>query len=177
MKLNKLFLTLTMLSVFTMFNANANPVETKTTEQTAQPKIEKQFKHHKHHKKHRFAHKKGNQLDKILNLTQEQKDILKQNREESIKKMKPIMKKMSKNKYEIDKIMLSDLPKAKKIEKVEKIKTEMKALKVQADEIRKDDMKKFESVLTDEQKVKFEEFKKEKRKQFEQRKPVHPIEQ
>ena len=43
----------------------------------------------------------------------------------------------------------------------------MKVLKQQADEIRKEDMKKFEEVLTSEQKAKFEEIKKEKRKQFE----------
>ena len=58
--------------------------------------------------------------------------------------------------------------------KIAKIKSEVKALKLQADEIRKEDMKKFEEVLTPEQKVKFEEIKKEKRAQFEQRKQHKP---
>ncbi len=171
MKLNKLFLTLTMLSVFTMFSANANPIETKTTPIPAKPKFEKQHKPCKHH---HFKHKKGNNLAEALNLTQEQKDILKQNRKASKEKMKPIMKKMSKKKYELDKVMLSNASKEQKAKKIAKIKSEMKALKLQADEIRKEDMKKFEEVLTPEQKAKFEEIKKEKRAQFEQRKQHKP---
>ncbi len=176
MKLNKLFLTLTALSIFTMFSANANPAEVSVDVMPKKPKFEKPFKPHKH--KH-FAHKKGNHLDEALNLTQEQKDILKKNREASKEKMKPIMKKMSKKKYELDKVMLSNASKEQKAKKIEKIKGEMKVLKQQADEIRKEDMKKFESVLTDEQKAKFEEIKKEKRKQFEkkqfEKKPINSI--
>ena len=171
MKLNKLLLTFTMLSTLTMLGASACPVKGAGDCPPPPPKFEKKFAPHKG--PHHFAHKKKCNLIKELNLTEEQKAILKQNREESKKKMKPIMKKMSKKKYEIDKVMLSNASKLEKIEKIEKIKAEMKVLKIQADKIRKEDMKKFESVLTDEQKAKFEEIKKERKKQFEARKQLH----
>ena len=171
MKLNKLLLTLTMLSTLTVLGASANPIEKSGDFPPPQhPKFEKKFGPHG---PHHFKKKQKCELDKALNLTEEQKAILKQNREESKKKMKPIMKKMAKKKYEIDKVMLSNATKLQKIEKIEKIKAEMKVLKIQADKIRKEDMKKFESILTDEQKAKFEEIKKEKRKEFEARKKCH----
>jgi Spy/CpxP family protein refolding chaperone len=171
MKLNKLLLTLTMLSTLTVLGANACPVDKAGDCPPPPPKFEKKFPPHKG--PHHFAQKKKCNLFQELNLTEEQKATLKQNREESKKKMKPIMKKMSKKKYEIDKVMLSNASKLEKIEKIEKIKAEMKVLKIQADQIRREDMKKFESVLTDEQKAKFEEIKKEKKKEFEARKKCH----
>lgn len=170
MKLNKLLLTLTMLSTLTVLGASACPVDKAGDCPPPPPKFEKKFGPQG---PHHFAKKKKCNLDQVLNLTDEQKATLKQNREESKKKMKPIMKKMSKKKYEIDKVMLSNSSKLEKIEKIEKIKAEMKVLKLQADQIRKEDMKKFESVLTDEQKAKFEEIKKEKKKEFEARKKYH----
>ena len=131
MKLNKLLLTLTMLSTLTMLGASACPVKGAGDCPPPPPKFEKKFAPHKG--PHHFAHKKKCNLIKELNLTEEQKAILKQNREESKKKMKPIMKKMSKKKYEIDKVMLSNASKLEKIEKIEKIKAEMKEFIVATD--------------------------------------------
>ena len=50
---------------------------------------------------------------------------------------------------------------------------ESKALREKMDKLRQENMGEFEKILTDEQKQKFEEMKKEFRKEFHHKKPHH----
>ena len=127
----------------------------------------KMMKHNPHHKKimHQKMIQEQKKLDEILKLTPEQKDKLDKNKEQSKAKMKPIMQKMAKKKYELEKVMLSDASKETKKKKVTKIKKEMRELKFQADTIRKDDFKYFISILDETQKADFDKYMKEKKEQ------------
>ncbi len=102
-------------------------------------------------------------LDEKLNLTEEQQDLLKKNRIESRKKLKPIMQEIFDKKNAIADIRDSELSKDEQDKKIELLKNDLRTLKATADEIRKADMEYFESILTKDQKAKFEEIKKEMR--------------
>lgn len=127
----------------------------------------KMMKHNPHHKKIMYKKMIAEQkkLDEILKLTPEQKDKLNKNKEESKAKMKPIMQKMSKKKYQLEQVMLSDASKETKKKKAIKIKKEMRELKIQADAIRKNDFKFFISTLDETQKAEFDKYMKEKKEE------------
>lgn len=96
-----------------------------------------------------------------LNLTDEQKAKADKMRQESKKKMKPLFQEMRKIDEKISKIYDNDkLSQEDKEKQVKPLMEKKTKLHMQADELRKADMKKFEAILTDEQKAKLEEFKK-----------------
>lgn len=96
-----------------------------------------------------------------LNLTEEQKAQADKMRAESQKKMKPLFQEMRKIDEKISKIYDNDkLSQEDKEKQVKPLMEKKTKLHMQADELRKADMKKFEEILTDEQKAKLEEFKK-----------------
>lgn len=127
----------------------------------------KMMKHNPEHKKIMYKKmiEEQKKLDEILKLTPEQKEKIKKNKEDSRAKMKPIMQKMSKKKYQLEQVMLSDASKETKKKKIIKIKKEMRELKIQADTIRKDDFKFFISTLDETQKAEFDKYIKEKKEQ------------
>lgn len=97
-----------------------------------------------------------------LNLTDEQKAQADKFREESKSKMKPIFKEMKELNQKINAIYEDEkTTKEQKEKQLKPLMEKITKLHLQANEIRKADMKKFESILTDEQKTKLEEFKKE----------------
>lgn len=103
-------------------------------------------------------------IEDQLNLTEEQKAAARKNRMEGRKEMKPIMDKIRDKHEAMLDVMDSDLPDAEKEKQIKAIKADMKKLKDQADKIREKNMKKFESILTAEQKTKFEQIKSDMKK-------------
>ena len=96
-----------------------------------------------------------------LNLTEEQKAQADKFREESKKKMKPIFKEMRALDEKINAIYDNDkLTSEEKEKQIKPLMEKSTKLHLKANEIRKADMKKFEAILTEEQKTKLEEFKK-----------------
>jgi len=105
----------------------------------------------------KMRHHKGPEL----NLSEEQKAQADKFRAESKKKMKPIFKEMRALDEKITGIYDNDkLTSEEKEKQLKPLMEKSTKLHLQANEIRKADMKKFEAILTDEQKTKLEEFKK-----------------
>jgi len=103
-------------------------------------------------------------IEDQLNLTEEQKAAARKNRMEGRKEMKPIMDKIRDKHEAMLDVMDSDLSDAEKEKKIKVIKADMKKLKAQADAVREKNMKKFEAILTAEQKTKFEQIKSDMKK-------------
>lgn len=114
------------------------------------------------------------EFEKRLNLTEEQKKKAEANRQKDREKIEPVMKKLKANRDEFIKIKkdttLSDADKAKQIEKLRK---ERKELQIKADKYHRENMKKFEELLTPEQKAEFEKIKAEKKAEREKFKQLH----
>lgn len=109
-----------------------------------------------------------------LNLTDEQKAKLDENRNASREKMKPIFEQMEKNRTKIKVIQSSTkLTDDQKVEQITAIKKEMRELRKQANEIRQEDMQFFESQLTPKQKKTFEKIKQDHKKQMEKARKNH----
>ena len=101
------------------------------------------------------------EFEKRLQLTDEQKALAKVQREESVEKIKPIIESIKSKKAELEKLNSDD-------EKAVILQNEIRALRRQAHEIRKENMKAFESTLTETQKAELKKMKEEGRKKFEQ---------
>ena len=106
-----------------------------------------------------------------LKLTDEQKQTLDKFRQEDMAEIKPILQDMFAKRNEYDMVSTSNMPAIEKEAKMLKLKAEMKDLKAKADEMRSKNMKRFESVLTEEQKVEFEKIKAERRQAPPQQQP------
>ncbi|MCQ2789088.1 MAG: Spy/CpxP family protein refolding chaperone [bacterium] len=105
-------------------------------------------------------------LDKVLNLTEEQKVKAKEIRMQGHKEMKPLIDELRSKQEQKRMLMQNKNAGVKEVQKLEKINKEIVNLKKQIREIRIKNNKQFEEILTEEQKVKFNELKKEGRKNF-----------
>ena len=103
-------------------------------------------------------------FDKKLKLTDEQKAQAKELRQKGHEQMKPIMDQSMAKRKELKAAIDAN----KDYKTIETLKNEIKELDKQAHEIRKQNMKDFESILTKKQKKELEKIKKEGRKKFEQ---------
>lgn len=102
-------------------------------------------------------------LNEQLNLTETQQDQLKKNRSKYRREMEKIVDKMQKLHDEIRDVYLTGIPKFQADLKTAPMKAQLVSLKQEADKLRTEHRKTFENILTTEQKIKFEEIKKEKR--------------
>ena len=116
-------------------------------------------------------------FDKRLGLTDEQKKQAKELRKEGFEKMKPVFEEIKSKRIEEKSVRESNLTEQVKKEKLTAINKELKALEKKAGEIRKENMKEFESILTKKQKEILKEMKKEGRENFKKAHPKgpHPI--
>ena len=116
-------------------------------------------------------------FDKRLGLTSEQKSQAKELRKEGFEKMKPVFEEMKAKRIEEKSIRESNLTAQAQKEKLAEINKELKALEKKAGEIRRENMKEFESILTKEQKETLKQMKKEGRENFKKAHPKgpHPI--
>ena len=115
-------------------------------------------------------------FEQKLGLTEEQKIKAKEVRLEGHKQMRPIVEQIYNKKQEAKMIKLSRMAVEMQEEKLAAIDKEISDLEKQADKIRKQNMKQFESILTKDQRKILKQMKKEGRERFEQqRKNPQPI--
>lgn len=117
---------------------------------------------------HKPTFKERRQMDKMLderlNLTDEQQEQLRKNRAEHRKQMDNIIENMEIQHKKIRDVYYSGIPKFQADLKTAPMKAELVILKQNADKLRQENRKNFEQILTQEQKVEFEKFKKEMHK-------------
>lgn len=149
-------------------------------EDKAQPVMQENRRHFAPPSKHKFKHQgpskaeieaKKLEFEKRLNLTEEQKLQIEKNKQKDKEKIKPLYEEMKVKRGELRSIRLnpslSELEKSKKSAVIEK---ELIDLRVKADELRVNNMKNFENILTKEQKMEFAKIKEEQKKEMEERK-------
>lgn len=117
--------------------------------------------------------KKHEEFEKRLKLTDKQKEQAKQIRLKGHEQMKPIMEQIKAKHEEADAVRKSRIAPQFQQEKLEKINLELKELRRQAHEIRMQNMKDFESILTKKQLKELEKMKKEGRERFEREHKHH----
>ncbi len=111
---------------------------------------------------------KGNaEFEKRLKLTDEQKAKAKELRMKGHEQMEPIMAKIKELKQEKEMVIKSRIAVEMQKERIAEIDAKIKDLKKQARELRIQNMKDFEAILTDKQKKELQKMKKEGRKKFE----------
>lgn len=106
-------------------------------------------------------------FEKRLKLTDEQKVQAKAIREKTHEQMRPIMEKIRAKHQEIRMIRMSRMAVEMQDEKIAAIKVELKELNKQARELRQQNMKEFEAILTPKQQKELKKMKAEGRKNFE----------
>lgn len=123
----------------------------------------------KHPSKAEMEAKKA-EIEKRLNLTEEQKEKIEIHKKQSREKIKPVFDEIQIKKKEFKTVLDdSSLPQEEKELKLKEIKNELRELKNQADSIRKENMENFENILTEKQKKEFSKIKEEQKKEMEQR--------
>ena len=106
-------------------------------------------------------------FEKRLKLTDEQKEQARLIRQKGHEQMKPIMEKMREKKAEMNAVRMSKIAPQFQEEKLVQLRKEMHELRLQANEIRMQNMKEFEAILTKKQLKELQKMKKEGRKAFE----------
>ena len=106
-------------------------------------------------------------FEQKLGLTEAQKVKAKELRIKGRERMKPVIDEIKAKKQEAKMIKLSRMAVQMQEEKLAEIDKELKVLEKKAHEIRKQNMKDFESILTREQRKILKQMKQEGRKKFE----------
>ena len=114
-------------------------------------------------------------FEKKLGLTDEQKTTAKELRKAGHAKMKPVMEEMRAKRQEARAISKqTELTEEAKEQKLKTLDNDLKTLEKKAQEIRKQNMKDFESILTFKQKRILKKMKKEGRERFERERRLVP---
>ena len=126
---------------------------------------------------HKPTLKEQNQFDKMLderlNLTDEQKKYIKQNRPKHIKEMEKTIAQMEALRKKIKDVYLLGLPKYQAELRCAPYKAELAILRQNARKQKLENRKNFENILTKEQKEEFEKI----RKEHLQKRPPRPFEE
>lgn len=112
--------------------------------------------------------KRNAEFEKRLNLTSEQKAKAEAIRKKGFEQMQPLMTKLKEKRGEIEGIKKSKLLERDKQAQIEQLQKEIGALKRGMHELRMQNMKEFESILTSKQLKELKKMKEEGRKKFEQ---------
>lgn len=127
------------------------------------------FKDH-HPSKAEMEAKKA-EFEKRLKLTDEQKKQIELNKQKDRETIKPILDELHAKMAEKHKIKQNKELKVGEAEKMmADVDKQIKDLRMQADNLRKENMKNFENLLTDKQKKEFTKIKEEQKKEMEKRK-------
>ena len=113
-----------------------------------------------------FKAQKEQAFEKRLGLTEEQKLKAKEIRVKGHEKMKPVMEEIKAKKQEAKMVKMSRIAVQVQEERLAVIDADLKKLEKKAHDIRKSNMKEFESILTREQKKILKQMKKEGRKKY-----------
>lgn len=137
------------------------------------PQFERKMPAPEQMKEMRKAHEQA--FEQKLGLTEVQKLKARELRKNGHEKMKPVMEQIKVKKQEAEMVRNSKLSVQAQEEKLTAIDNDLAVLKKQARDIRKQNMKDFEAILTKEQKKTLKNMKKEGRKNFdEHRKEIPP---
>ena len=112
----------------------------------------------------RAQHEKA--FEQRLGLTEEQKQKSKELRFEGRKKIKPVIDKIKSREQEIELVKRSNLTPQEQEIKLNSLNADLKTLHKQAHDIRIENMKSFEEILTQEQRQILKEMKQEGRHEF-----------
>lgn len=129
---------------------------------------------HEHVKKHpptkaEMEAKKA-EFEKRLNLTEKQKEQIEKNKQKDKEKMKPIFDEMKSKKEQMREINNNDsLSESEKVKKSAQLEKDLIDLRVKADELRRENMKNFENILTKEQLEEFSKIKEEQKFEMQKR--------
>lgn len=129
---------------------------------------------HEHVKKHpptkaEMEAKKA-EFEKRLNLTEKQKEQIEKNKQKDKEKMKPIFDEMKAKKEQIKEIKKNNsLSQSEKVKKSAQLEKDLIDLRVKADELRRENMKNFENILTKEQLEEFSKIKEEQKFEMQKR--------
>ena len=129
-------------------------------------------------KKPNFAEVKAQReqaFEKRLGLTEEQKIKAREIRTSGHDKIKPVIEQIIAKKQEAKMVKMSRIAVQLQEERLNAIDAELKVLEKKAHDIRKANMKEFESILTKEQKRTLKQMKKEGRKKYQQNHPAKPM--
>ena len=110
-------------------------------------------------------------FEKRLALTEEQKAQAKQIRLNGLERIKPVIEEIKAKKQEAKMVKMSRIAVQAQEEKLAVIDAELKVLEKKAHDIRKANMKEFESILTRDQKRILKQMKKEGRKKYQAEHP------
>lgn len=113
--------------------------------------------------------KRNAEFEKRLKLTDEQKAKAEAIRKKGFEQMQPLMTKLKEKRGEIEGIKKSKLLERDKQAQIEQLQKEIGALKRGMHELRMQNMKEFESILTSKQLKELKKMKEEGRKKFEQK--------
>ena len=127
---------------------------------------------HEEFVKARKAHEA--EFEQKLGLTEEQKVQAKELRKQGFEKMKPVMTDIKQKREEARAVKLSKISEQAQEEKLNAIDKDIQELQKKAAEIRKQNMKDFESILTKEQRTTLKQMKKEGREKFERERRLNP---
>jgi len=111
------------------------------------------------------------EFERRLNLTEEQKNFAKEQRLQSIEKIKPILDEINSKKTQMEKLSAQNAPS----EEITALDNEIKDLRRKAHEIRKENFKAFEATLSESQRKELQIMKKEGRKEFEKTHKMNKI--
>ncbi len=110
--------------------------------------------------------KKQTEFEQRLKLSEKQKEQAKQIRLKGQEEMKPVMEQMKLKHQEAETVKLSKIAPKMQEEKLQKINAELRELRHKAREIRANNMKEFESILSKKQLKELDKMKKEGRQRF-----------
>ena len=114
-------------------------------------------------------------FEKRLGLTEEQKIKAREIRIKGHESIRPIFEQIIAKKQEAKVVKMSRIAVQVQEERLKAIDAELKDLEKKAHDIRKANMKEFESILTKEQKRILKQMKKEGRKKYQQNHPAKPM--
>ena len=143
----------------------ATTAETTENKAPAAVEAQQQPQMHKPPKRPDFQ-KKHEEFEKRLKLTDKQKEQAKELRLKGHEQMKPIMEQIKAKHQEAEMVRRSKIAPQMQQEKLETINMELKELRKQAHDIRMQNMKDFEAILTKKQLKELEKMKQEGRERF-----------
>lgn len=111
-------------------------------------------------------------FERKLNLTEVQKLKARQIRQKGHEALRPVLEEIKNKKQEAEMVRRSRIAVQMQEEKLSAIDADLKVLEKKAQEIRKQNMKEFESILTREQKKALKQMKKEGRDRYRKSHPV-----
>lgn len=120
----------------------------------------------------RLQHEKA--FEQRLGLTEAQKQKSKELRLDGMEKIKPIIEKIKSRELEVEMVKKSNLDENTKQEKINSLNSDLRSLRKQAHDIRIENMKSFEEILTAEQKKILKEMRQEGRQEFNKRRMPTP---